>query len=217
MKRGCLFDLDGTLVNSLTDLAMSTNRVLQAHQLPTHDISAYNQFVGNGVRKLMERALGEHQELLEECLKEFYIDYDEHCLDHTFAYEGIEELIQTLVQHDIKLAVVTNKPHHLAVKIVEKRFPNTFISILGQQDLYPTKPNPESTHLALMAMKLGKNDCYYIGDSNVDIETANNADMESIGVVWGFRGRKELEEAGATYVVDAPKDIWRILNEDCCK
>lgn len=218
MKKGCLFDLDGTLVNSITDLAMSTNRVLSAHHLPTHEISAYQQFVGNGVKKLVERALGEeHLDLLEECLADFYKDYDCHCLDNTVPYEGIKELLNILKQNDIQLAVVTNKPHYLAVKIVEHLFPDTFVSILGQQDLYPTKPNPESTHLALMAMKLSRNDCLFIGDSDVDIDTAYQADMDSIGVTWGFRGRKELEEASATYVVDDPQDIWRIINEDCSK
>lgn len=215
MKKGCLFDLDGTLVDSLTDLALSTNRVLQLHQLPTHDISKYNHFVGDGVRNLMKRALGnEHLDILEQCLEEFYSDYDEHCLDNTLPYLGIKELLDVLCKEGILVSVVTNKPHHLAVKIVEHLFPDTFISILGQQDAYPIKPHPESSYLALMAMKLSKDDCYFIGDSDVDIETGYQADIDTIGVSWGFRGRTELEEANATYIVDKPIDIWRILNED---
>lgn len=212
MKKGCLFDLDGTLVNSLEDLAMSTNIVLKNHHLPEHDISEYNQFVGNGVRKLMERALGEkHIDRIEECLSEFQSIYQEHCLDHTHPYPGIKDLISTLHQAGIQLAVVTNKPHHIAVKIVEELFPNMFISIMGQQDLYPIKPHPESVFLALMAMGLSKNDCYFIGDSNVDIDTGYNADMETIGVCWGFRGRKELEEAGADFVVENAEEIKEII------
>lgn len=215
MKDGCLFDLDGTLVDSLEDLALSTNRVLQMHGLPTHEISEYNYFVGNGVRKLMERALPDNRlDLLEECLEDFQKDYDEHCLDHTLPYPGMRELIESLKGDGIKLSVVTNKPHHLAVKIVETLFPDTFITILGQQDLYPIKPNPESTFMALMAMRLSKDDCYFIGDSNVDIQTGYEADMDTIGVCWGFRGRQELEKEGATYVVDTPMEIKDIIDED---
>lgn len=215
MKDGCLFDLDGTLVDSLEDLALSTNRVLQTHGLPTHEISEYNYFVGNGVRKLMERALPDNRlDLLEECLEDFQKDYDEHCLDHTLPYPGMRELIESLKGDGIKLSVVTNKPHHLAVKIVETLFPDTFITILGQQDLYPVKPNPESTFMALMAMRLSKDDCYFIGDSNVDIQTGYEADMDTIGVCWGFRGRQELEKEGATYVVDTPMEIKDIIDED---
>lgn len=215
MKKGCLFDLDGTLVNSLTDLAMSTNRVLQAHHLPTHDISKYNQFVGNGVKKLMERALGdEHLDLLEQCLEEFHQDYNLHCLDHTLPYPKMLELIEKLKSEGIRLAVVTNKPQHLAVKIVEHLFPDTFVAVLGQQDAYPIKPHPESTHIALMTMRLSHHDCYFIGDSDVDMETGYLSDMETIGVAWGFRGQEELKVAGASFIAHTPMDIWRIIDED---
>lgn len=215
MKKGCLFDLDGTLVQSLMDLALSTNEVLAMHNFPVHGISVYNQFVGNGVRKLMERALPqEHLDELDKCLKEFYQIYEQKCLEHTCPYEGINELIEELYKSGIKLAVVTNKPHYLAVKIVEHLFPNKFIAILGQQDLYPVKPHPESTMIALMTLKLKKEECYFIGDSNVDIQTGENAGIETIGVCWGFRGRKELEEEGATYVVENPFEIMEIINEN---
>lgn len=215
MKKGCIFDLDGTLVDSLMDLALSANEVLRNHQLPEHDISQYNHFVGNGVKKLMERALGdEHLDILDECLKEFQDIYSKRYLDHTCPYEGIVELIETLYQQGIKLAVVTNKPHHMAIQIVEHLFPHKFISIFGQQDAYPIKPNPESVYFALMAMKLGRQECFFIGDSDVDIETGYHADMETIGVSWGFRGRDELETAGADYVVDNAMEIWRIVNEN---
>lgn len=215
MKKGCLFDLDGTLIDSLMDLALSTNRVLENHGFAAHDISSYNQFVGNGVRKLMQRALPkEHQECLEECLEEFQVIYDQHCLDHTKPYPGMKELIDSLKAENIQMAVVTNKPHHLAVKIVEALFPDTFVTILGQQEAYPVKPYPESTFIALMSMRLSKDECYYIGDSNVDIQTGENAEMDTIGVCWGFRGRQELEDEGATYVVDKPCEIKEIINEN---
>lgn len=211
MKYGCIFDLDGTLVNSLMDLGLSVNKVLENHYLPTYSIEEYNFMVGNGVRKLMERALKQHSDMLEECLKEFYEIYEENCLENTLPYEGIKELIERLKAKDMKLAVVTNKPHHLAVKIVETLFPDTFDAIYGQQDFYPVKPSPESTMYALMAMRLSKEDCLFIGDSNVDIETAINTDMESAGVCWGFRGEQELIEAGADYICYNPDDIERVV------
>lgn len=183
MKKGCLFDLDGTLVNSIEDLAISTNEVLKLHGLPTYDISQYRLFVGNGVKKLMERALGqEHIDLLDECLNDFQKIYRQHCLDHTLPYQGIKELIDDLKAKGIKMSVVTNKPHALAIKIVETLFPDTFVAIYGQQDLYPVKPDPQSTYLALMAMKLDKKDCLFIGDSQVDIDTGYNAEIDSVGV-----------------------------------
>jgi len=211
VKYGCIFDLDGTLVNSLMDLGLSVNQVLENHQLPTYPLDDYNQMVGNGVKKLMERALGEHKELLDECLEEFNIIYNENCLKNTLPYEGMKELLQNLKSKGIKLAVVTNKPHHLAVKIVETLFPQMFTAIYGQQDLYPIKPWPESTMYALLAMKLSKEECVFVGDSNVDIETAMNADMDSIGVCWGFRGEQELLEAGADYICHTPYEIERIV------
>lgn len=212
MKKGCLFDLDGTLVNSLTDLALSTNEVLKIHHLPTHELSMYKQFVGNGITKLIERAIGyEHQDILDECLQDFYRIYEQHCLDHTTPYPGMEELIEQLSKEEMVLGVVTNKAHSLAIKIVEKCFPHQFLVILGQQDIYPTKPNPQAVHLALMSMKLKKEDCYFIGDSDVDMETGYNADMETIGVTWGFRGRAELENADASYVVDDPLEIMELI------
>ena len=212
MKKGCLFDLDGTLVNSIEDLAISTNEVLKLHGLPTYDISQYRLFVGNGVKKLMERALGqEHIDLLDECLNDFQKIYRQHCLDHTLPYQGIKELIYDLKAKGIKMSVVTNKPHALAIKIVETLFPDTFVAIYGQQDLYPVKPDPQSTYLALMAMKLDKKDCLFIGDSQVDIDTGYNAEIDSVGVSWGFRGRQELTEAGANDIVDNPAQSMEII------
>ncbi len=214
MKKGCLFDLDGTLVDSLMDLALSTNRVLKKHGLLEHDISKYNHYVGNGVKKLMQRALGEeHQYLLDECLNDFQMIYDEHCLDHTAPYPRIREVIDELYHQGIKLAVVTNKPHHLAVKIVETLFPEHFTIVLGQQDIYPIKPAPDAVYMALMAMKLKKEDCIFIGDSDVDIDTGYYAQMDTIGVCWGFRGQEELEKAGADYIAFDADDILELIKK----
>ena len=215
MKKGCLFDLDGTLVNSLLDLALSANQVLENHGFLIHDIEEYNYFVGNGIRKLIERALPQDKsEYVNECLKEFQDIYKHHCLDHTSPYPGIFDLVLHLYEKGIKLGVVTNKPHDEANRIIEHLFPGMFVIALGQQDLYPIKPDPQSSLLALEKMGLAKDECYFIGDSNVDIQTGINVQMETIGVSWGFRGRKELEQAGATYVVDNPEEIEDIIDEN---
>ncbi|MCD7839059.1 MAG: HAD family hydrolase [Erysipelotrichaceae bacterium] len=215
MIKGCIFDLDGTLANTLLDLAYTTNEVLKMHDLPIHEISKYNLFVGNGVKKLMMRALGEnHLDLLDICLDEFYCLYDQHLLDNTKAYPGIDELIDKLYNDGILLSVVTNKPHHNAVKLSQYLFPDKFVSIYGNQDLYPVKPNPASLHLALNDMHLNENECIFIGDSNVDVETAKNGHMKCIGVAWGFRGREELATAGADYVVDTALEIAEIIDEN---
>lgn len=214
MKKACIFDLDGTLVNSLDDLSNAMNIVLNKHHLPTHNLDTYQKFIGNGVKKLVERSLGEHQELYEECLSEFYRVYEEHCLDQTKPYPGIIELLEILKKNDVQLSVVTNKPHHLAIRIVEKCFPGIFVSIYGQQDLYPVKPHPQSAYLALMGMRCQKENCFFIGDSHVDIETGIQADMDTIGVTWGFRNENELKEAGASYIVNCPNEIVEIVCDD---
>lgn len=211
MKKGCIFDLDGTLVNSLMDLGDSVNYVLKSHGLKTYDYEDYSLMVGNGVRKLMERALGNHLDLLDICLEEFYDIYEKNCLNKTLPYDGIVELLNELKSQDILLSVVTNKPHALAIKIVDSLFPNMFIAIYGQQEIYPTKPDASSTLFALMAMKLKKEDCLFIGDSNVDIETAYNAHMESVGVCWGFRSEDELKAAGADFICYHPCEINELL------
>ena len=125
--------------------------------------------------------------------------------------KAIEDLIDNLKEKGMKMAVVTNKPQALAVKIVETLFPDTFVAVYGQQDLYPIKPDPQSTYLALMAMKLDKKDCLFIGDSQVDIDTGYNAEIDSIGVTWGFRGYQELNDAGADDIVDKPAQIMEII------
>ena len=214
MIKGCIFDLDGTLVDSLKDLANSTNEVLFRRGYPTHDVSSYNYFVGNGVKKLVERALPEDKkDETDICLKEFYDVYSKRCLEYTSCYKGINELLHYLKDLGIHLAVVTNKPHHLAQKICDYYFKDIFEVVIGNCDEFPLKPEPDSTLSVLERFHIHSDECLFIGDSNVDIYTGLNASMSAVGVTWGFRTYEELKDAGATYVVDEASEIKVIVDE----
>ncbi len=167
---------------------------MEACGLAPHPIENYKQYVGNGVLKLVERALGEdHQDLFDQCLQEFMDYYKDHCFDYTAPYPGIKELVEDLHKEGIKLACVTNKPHTVAEVIVPKLFGDCFITTYGGCADYPKKPDITSLNLALNDIGLTKDECVFIGDSNVDIETGINASMKTIGCDWGFRGEAELK------------------------
>lgn len=207
-----IFDLDGTLVDSLEDLAYTTNQLLEEDRLPLHDLDEYKLFVGNGVDKLIERALPENKKNeVKAYRKRFDNYYKDNCLKHTKPYPQMKELIELLYQKGYKMAVVTNKPKVNAVKIVNTLFPDRFSYVFGNTPYQPKKPHPCLTQLAMQLLDASKNEVLFIGDSNVDIETAKNSKVKSIGCSWGFRGRKELEDAGADYVVDSPMEIMEIL------
>lgn len=215
MIKTCVFDLDGTLIDSIEDLAISTNKVLQKRNLKTHDLDIYKQFVGNGVKTLISKALGEkHQDCLSECVDEFFCIYENNCFEKTKIYDGISELLDSLYSHNIVIGIVTNKPHTIAVKIVEELFGNKITYVYGQQDNFPKKPDPYFIAQILSDLDISKEECLYIGDSDVDIETGKNAGVKTIGVSWGFRGRAELTKAGADYIVDYPFEIGDIVYEN---
>lgn len=215
MVNTLIFDLDGTLVDSLIDLGQTTNRILTEYGFPIHEMSQYRQFVGNGATKLIEKALpSDKKELVQEARQRFDELYGQYCLDNTRPYTGIEELLQYLKMHGYHLAVVTNKPKDNAVKIVNHLFPDTFSYVFGNTNFQPKKPDPCLTNLVIDLFGVKKNEVIFVGDSCVDIETANHAKVKSIGCSWGFRGKVELLKAGASFIVDRPCEIKEILN-DC--
>lgn len=210
MKKAILFDLDGTLADTLTDLALTTNRVLEAFGLPPHPIDAYRQFVGNGARKLVASAANTTDDaLIDRLFSRFLTEYDQHLLDHTQPYDGVVDTLDALLANGVRLAVVTNKPHEQALRLTAHLFGDRFEVIFGGSGDYPKKPDPQSTQLAMEALRVSTRDCVFVGDSDVDVYTAHNAGMPCIGCAFGFRGETELEEAGADALVYSFTEILK--------
>ncbi len=209
-----IFDLDGTLINSLTDLANACNYALNKFNYPPHELNKYKYFVGNGIYKLVERSVPEGLKDKNNVLKVkaiFDEYYAQHSMDNTRPYEGIIELIKTLKANNINRAVLTNKADPYAKEIVKNFFGDLIPTVVGQKPENKTKPAPDGVYDIIKILGINKEECIFIGDSNVDIQTANNAKIKSIGVLWGFRTKEELQAAGATYIVETPKEISNII------
>ncbi len=210
-----IFDLDGTLLDTLADIADAVNRVLADNGYPRHPEQAYRWFVGNGSATLIKRALPpNHRDdrNVQACLDHFIADYNQNCHHKTAPYPGITELLETLQTRQLNLAVVTNKPHRFAVRTIAHFFPDTsFDPIFGQREGVPKKPDPTQALAATLKMQAAPHDCLFVGDSVVDIETARRAGIPSVGAAWGFRPKSELVEAGAGHIIDHPKDLLPLI------
>lgn len=215
MKRLAIFDLDGTLLNTLTDLAKACNYALQTMGFAPHPIQAYGYMVGNGVRNLMKKAHPDaNEETVDILLEHFKNYYNEHCLDNTKPYPGITELLSNLTSKGVALAVASNKYQEATQKLIEGCFPDyEFIAIEGQREGRHKKPDPSILFTILEKHPVAKKEVLYIGDSAIDIETAKRACVESIGVSWGFRPPAELRRANADYIVNHPSEILERLND----
>lgn len=217
MYKLVIFDLDGTLLDTIEDLANACNYALKQCGLDIYEVNRYKRFVGDGRIKLIERIIPESiksEELFNKVLALYDEYYLEHMVDMTKPYSGICDLLEYLKSKGIKLAVVSNKPHEFAYEIVKKYFEDIFDEAYGHRLEFKVKPDPAALIDIMERNNIDKKDCIYIGDSNVDIVTAKNAGVESVGVSWGFRGREELEEAGATFVVDTINDLKNILDSE---
>ena len=218
MKQAIVFDLDGTLLDTLEDLANAVNRVLVAHGAPTHPLDAYRYFVGDGARTLFERVLPEHhrtEETIETCLREFREDYGVNWNIRTRPYPGIEMLLQRLSARGLRLAVLSNKPHETTVKCVEGILPRWhFEIILGQRPGVPKKPDPAGALELASRMGLPPSAFLYLGDTGTDMQTAASAGMLGVGALWGFRTAEELTQNGARHLVAAPMDVLPLLDND---
>ncbi|MBQ8931293.1 MAG: HAD family hydrolase [Ruminiclostridium sp.] len=211
--KAVIFDLDGTLLNTLSDLADSANHVLSELSLPTHDYESYKYFVGNGIPKLIERCLpADRQELHSKALSMFSEYYALHSKDKTAPYDDIKELLYSLSEKGLKLGVITNKAHDIAVKVVEEYFGrDIFGCIRGLDDSIKAKPDPSGALSVMKCLGVTPSDVLYIGDSGVDMQTAKNAGFTPLGVLWGFRKKDELIENGAEYIARKPLDILKFI------
>ena len=208
-----IFDLDGTLVNSLDDLADSANAVLHRHGFPVHDVEAYRYFVGNGSRKLIERILPADHAVDEEFVRDFLAEYKEqyaaNLLHKTKPYAGIMEMLEELRRRRIPMAVCTNKHQSAAEVIMEALFPrDMFCEIIGDQDGLPRKPDPTKVLHIMKNMGVTGDKTLYFGDTNVDMDTARNAGTFAVGVLWGFRPAEELIEHGADILLKYPMELF---------
>lgn len=212
MKKYVIFDLDGTLLNTIADLGNACNHALQQAGFSTHPLSAYNYMVGNGVRKLLERAEPDAgPDTIDTLLKYFREYYDDHCMDMTKPYPGIPELLMDLRDRDIALAVTSNKYQAAVEKIIGHYFRDIrFACVLGEDGERPRKPDPSIVFEALNIHPTPKKEVLYVGDSAVDMETARRACLESCGVTWGFRPVSELQSAYADNIVSEPSEILDI-------
>lgn len=208
MIKAVIFDLDGTLLNTLEDLWISTNFALSQFGYPEHTLDEIKNFVGNGVRKLIERAVPKNCENIEECLAVFKEYYEKNMYKNTACYNSIEMILKDLKNQGVKIGVVSNK-FDLAVKeLCEKYFAELIDIAIGQNEEIPPKPAPFGVLKAIEELGSDKNSTIYVGDSEVDVETAKNAGIPCIGVTWGFRSRTQLE--GADFIIDEPCNIISI-------
>ena len=216
MIKAVLFDLDGTLVNSLEDLAASTNYALAKFGFPTKKIEEFKYFVGDGIPKLIERVLPENSrdnDTHSKILKTFMNHYRLHYADNTTVYYGINEVLQELKSQNIKIAVISNKAQEMASAVVKKLLGDGFDIVCGKKAEYPAKPEPALTLKIIDKLGVNPSECVIVGDSGIDCKTAVNAGCIGVGVLWGFRTKAELLENGANYIANNPQDIVSIIKE----
>lgn len=211
--KAAIFDLDGTLVNSLNDLADSVNAVLRVYGFPIHDLENYRYFVGDGSRKLIERVLpqgrAEDTAFVDDFMAAYKEYYAAHLLDQTRPYDGVMDMLNGLRRRGIPMAVCTNKHQSAAEVIVEALFPSdTFCEVLGDQNGLPRKPNPHKVFHIMKNLGVRGVQTTYFGDTAVDMDTARNAGTYAVGVLWGFRPQEELVAHGADVLLTYPMELF---------
>lgn len=208
-----IFDLDGTLLNTLEDLAASVNFAMKSMGFPEHTLDEVRRFVGNGIAVLIKRSIpaGSSEEEYKKAYELFKSHYAEHCLDLTAPYKGIPETIMKLREKGSRIAVVSNKIDFAVQKLCDDFFPGLVDAAVGDSPKTRTKPAPDMVYKALEIMGAENSGCVYIGDTDVDFETAKNSGMDCILVSWGFRSREELVKHGAEMIADKPEDIIKFM------
>ncbi len=211
--KAIIWDLDGTLLNTLEDLADSVNASLEKFNLPTRDLEEIRNFVGNGIGKLIERAIGENgpTDMASDVLAYFRVYYGANCKNKTRPYDGIIELLRDLKEKGYKLAIVSNKIDSAVKELSKEYFGDIFDASIGEMVNVKRKPSPDTVLFALNEIGESIEDAIYIGDSEVDVLTAKNANLDCISVSWGFRTVEELEKNGATRIIGTVDELREIL------
>ena len=211
--KAIIFDLDGTLTDTLEDLFLSVNHALRSCGLPERTIDEVQRYVGNGVRQLIERAVPRDTEasVLERCFETFRSHYVIHCQDHTRLYPGIATLLTALHAKGYRMAVVSNKLQAGVTELADNFFNGVIDVAIGERPGIPRKPEPDMVQVALGRLGVSPSDAVYVGDSDVDLQTAANAGLPCISVLWGFRSRDFLIAHGATVFAEKPKDILSLV------
>lgn len=220
MIKGIIFDLDGTLLDTLEDIADSANEALVASGFDPHPLDEYRFFVGNGVENLVKMMLPKdtQQQVIDRVIAGFQQAYHRNYANKCQPYAGIMSLIDELTHRGYKMGVCSNKPDASTQVMVDLYFKNVdFVAVTGERKDLPRKPNAAMVHYILQKMNLSKDECLFIGDSDVDVKTANNAGLKSVGVEWGFRPIQELIDVNVTYTVSHPQEILKLLENDMAK
>ncbi len=212
MKKTVIFDLDGTLLDSIYDIALCMNEVLTSLKLDTYKIDEYKYFVGSGMDVLIDNALKNSIELKDEATKRFKELYEFNLHKNTKPYDGIYELLDELVKLDCNLAVLSNKPDFMTKEYVKTLFKDyPFLEVHGQKEQQAKKPDPIQALNIASKLKINPSEIFFVGDTKVDMQTAKSANMKAIGVLWGFRDEKELRDFGADFIVSNPLEILKII------
>ena len=216
MIKVCIFDLDGTLTDTVRTLAYFVNAETAKHGFPPAPVEQFKYFAGNGARTLIHRVLAYHgvmdAALENSILQDYNAAYDADFLHLCTLYDGVAGMIQELCNQRVQLAVLSNKPQPTTQKIIKAFFDaGTFAAVFGQREGVPLKPDPVGVFEILDLLHLKKDECLYIGDTAVDIQTGKSAGITTVGVLWGFRGRAELEGAGATHIIAKPSELLTLI------
>ena len=214
MIKALIFDLDGTLLNSLVDIMDSVNIVLTEYNLPTHSLDEYKMFIGNGIEVLAKKALQEklNDNEFDNFLKKVKKIYSQRQILKTQPYDGIRDMLKILNAKQIKIAILSNKPNEFTQQVVSHFFTDIkFDIILGSRVNVPRKPNPQAVFEILGQLNLKKNQAFFVGDTSTDMQTGKNAGLKTIGVSWGFRSVQELKQNGADFIVNKPSEILELV------
>jgi phosphoglycolate phosphatase len=213
--KGVIFDLDGTLINSVEDIADAMNAMLKQNNFPMHNVKTYKQFLGSGLRDLLKKAIGNNKNdtaFIDTCWDAMFAIYAANCTNKTKPYNGIINLLDMLVSKKLKMAILSNKADNLTKKIVTELFSTyNFEAVIGLTNEKTKKPNPNTALQISEIFGMNPQEIVFVGDSGIDMQTATNAGMFAVGVTWGYKDKNELIANGAKFILNHPSDLFKVL------